>query len=75
MEANAQVDQMHDRLVDFYMQNQTARLWDALLRFVEDPLKPREEHRRFRVNPLLLLLATMFALLFGTFLVFSVVQS
>jgi hypothetical protein len=75
MEANVQVDQMHDRLVDFYMQNQTERLWDALLRFVEDPLRPRKEHSHFRVNPILLLLATMFALLLGTFLFFSVVQS
>jgi len=43
--------------------------------WVEDPLKPRDEHGRLRVNPILLLLATVFALVFGIFLVFSTVQS
>jgi len=75
MEASAQRDEMHDRLIDFYMQNPRERLCDALQRFVEDPLKPRDEHRRFRVNPILLLLAIVFALVFGTFLFFSLVQS
>jgi len=42
---------------------------------VEDPLKPRDEHSRFRVNPILVLLVTIFALVLGTFLFFSLVQS
>lgn len=75
MDANAQLDDIHDRLVDFHMQNQTERLGDALLRFVEDPLKPRDEHSRFRVNPIVLLLAIVFALVLSTFLFFSLVQS
>lgn len=75
MEANAQLDEMHDRLIDFHMQNPKERLGDVLLIWVEDPLKPRDEHGRFRVNPILLLLAIVFALVFGTFLFFSVVQS
>jgi len=75
MEANAQLDEMHDRLIDFHMRNPKERLGDALLMWVEDPLKPRDEHGRFRVNPILLLLAIVFALVFGTFLFFSVVQS
>ena len=50
-------------------------LGDVLLMWVEDPLKPRDEHGRLRVNPILLLLAIVFALVFGIFLVFSVVQS
>ena len=48
---------------------------DVLLMWVEDPLKPRDEHGRLRVNPILLLLAIVFALVFGTFLFFSMVQS
>jgi len=75
MEANAQLDEMHDRLIDFHMQNPKERLGDVLLIWVEDPLNPRDEHGRFRVNPILLLLAIVFALVFGTFLFFSVVQS
>jgi len=75
MDANAQLEDIHDRRVDFYMQNTRERLCDALLRLVEDPLKPRDEHSRFRVNPILVLLVTIFALVLGTFLFFSMVQS
>ena len=45
------------------------RIW------LEDPLKPRDERGRLRVNPILLLLASFSALAFGTFLFFSLVQS
>jgi hypothetical protein len=75
MKANAQLGEMHDRLIDFHLQNPKERFCDALLRLVEDPLKPRDEHGRFRMNPILLLLAIVFALAFGTFLFFTVVQS
>ena len=75
MKANAQLGEMHDRLIDFHLQNPKERFCDVLLRLVEDPLKPRDEHGRLRVNPILLLLAIVFALVFGTFLVFSMVQS
>ena len=62
--------------IDFHMQNPKERFCDALLRLVEDPLKPRDEHGRFRVNPILLLLAFVFLRLpSGTFLLFSFVQS
>jgi hypothetical protein len=75
MNANAELDDIHDRLLDFYMQNPKERLCDAMFRFVEDPLKPRGEKSCFRVNPILQLLATVFALVLGTFLFFSLVQS
>ena len=75
MKANAQLGEMHDRLIDSYMQNPKERFCDALLRLVEDPLKPRDEDGRFRVNPILLLLSLVLALALGTFLLFSFVQS
>jgi len=75
MKADAQLGEMHDRLVDFHRQNPREALGDVLLKWAEDPLKPRDEHGRLRVNPILLLLAIVFALVFGTFLVFSMVQS
>jgi hypothetical protein len=75
MKANTQLGEMHDRLIDFNMQNPKERLGDVLLMWVEDPLKPRDEHGRLRVNPILLLLASVLVLVFGTFLFFSVVQS
>ena len=75
MKANTQLGKMHGRLIDFHMQNRKERIGDVLLVWVEDPLKPRDELGRFRVNPILLLLAIVLALFFGTFLFFSVVQS
>jgi hypothetical protein len=75
MKANAQLGEMHDWLIDFHMQNPKERFCDALLRLVEDPLKPRDEQGRFRLNPILLLLALVLALALGTFLLLSFVQS
>jgi hypothetical protein len=75
MKADAQLGEMHDRLVDFHRQNPREGLGDVLLMWVEDPLKPRDEHGRLRVNPIVLLLAIVFALVFGIFMVFSMVQS
>jgi len=75
MKANAQPGEMHERLIDFHIQNSKERFCDVLLRLVEDPLKPRDEHGRFRVNPIVLLLAIVFAFVFGVFMVFSMVQS
>jgi hypothetical protein len=74
MKADTQLDEMHDRLIDFHMQDPKERFCDVLLRLVEDPLKPRDERGRLRVNPILPLLAIVFALVFGTFLFFSMVQ-
>ena len=75
MKANAQLGEIHDRLIDFHMQNPKERFCDGLLRLLEDPLKPRDEQGRFRANPILLLLALVLALALGTFLLLSFVQS
>jgi hypothetical protein len=75
MKANTQCDEMHDRLMDFYIQNPKERFCNALQRLLEDPLKPRDEHGRFRVNPIVLLLTLTFGLVLGTFLLFSLVRS
>jgi hypothetical protein len=75
MKADTQLDEMHDRLIDCHRQNPREGLGDALLIWLEDPLKPRDEHGRFRVNPIILLLAIVLALVFGAFLLFSVVRS
>jgi len=75
MKANIQLGEMHDRLIHFHMQNPKERIGNVLLMWVEDPLKPRDEHGRLRVNPILLLLAIVFVLAVGTFLLFSMVQS
>jgi hypothetical protein len=74
MKANTKLDEMHDRLIDFHLRNPKERIGNVLRMWVEDPLKPRDEHGRLRVNPILLLLAIVFALVFGIFMVFSMVQ-
>jgi hypothetical protein len=75
MKADAQLGEMHDRLTDFRRQNPREGLGDVLLMWVEDPLKPRDERGRLRVNRILLLLAIVVTLVFGTVLIFSVAQS
>jgi hypothetical protein len=75
MKANTQLDEVHDRLIDFHMQDPKERFCDALLRLMQDPLKPRDEDGRFRVNPILLLLTLVLALALATFLLLSFVQS
>jgi hypothetical protein len=75
MKADSQRGEMHDRLMDFHRQNSRESLGNELLMYIEDPLKPRDEHGRFRVNPILLLLAVALALVFCAFLFFSVVRS
>ncbi|HXM09299.1 MAG TPA: hypothetical protein VN946_05070 [Terriglobales bacterium] len=75
MKADLQLGEMHDRLMDFHRQNPREGLGNELLMYIEDPLKPRDEHGRFRVNPILLLLAVVLALVFCAFLFFSVVRS
>ena len=75
MKTGTQLGEMHDRLIDCHRQNPREGLGDALLIWLEDPLKPRDEHGHFRVNPILLLLAIVLALVFGSFLLLSVVRS
>jgi hypothetical protein len=71
MTDSAQTERMRERLRQFYAQDIEESLFASLLRKVEDPLKPRTENGRFRLNPVLLLLAAVLALAAGTFLLFS----
>jgi hypothetical protein len=71
MKANAQAEQMRDRIWEFYAREPEECLGNRLLRAVEDPLRPRDEHGRFRPNPILVLLTAILALAAGTFLFFS----
>ena len=62
---------MRIRLQGFHAQDPEERLLSSLVRLIEDPLRPRTEDGRFRLNPILLLLAAILALAVGTFLVLS----
>ena len=71
MKGNAQIDRMCERLEEFHVQDPEARLFASLLRQIEDPLRPRTENGRLRLNPILLLLALILMLAASTFLFFS----
>lgn len=49
-------------------------LRNVLLRFIADPLKPRGDKGKLRINPILILLTAMFVLAGGTFLLFNLLQ-
>jgi hypothetical protein len=62
------------RLREFHAMDRQERLREALRRLIEDPLKPKTDKGKLRVNPILVLLAVTALLAGGTFLFFSLVQ-
>ncbi len=71
MKENAQVGRMRERLMEFHAHDPVGCLFASLLRQIEDPLRPRDENGRLRLNPIFLLLAVVLVLTTGTFLFFS----
>jgi len=47
---------------------------NVALHFVQDPIKPRGDRGKIRINPILVLLAAVFLLAGSTFLLFSLLQ-
>jgi hypothetical protein len=74
MNDKQQVTAVVTRLRSSQAVNRQERLGDALLRWIEDPLKPKTCKGNRRINPILVLLAVMALLTGGTFLFFSFVQ-
>lgn len=66
-----QIVTMHDRLSTFLAEDPEDRLRGHIIRRLGDPLKPRTNHGRFRVNPLLLILGSVALVSVGIFLFFS----
>jgi hypothetical protein len=62
---------MRERLSTFLAEDSGDRLWGHITRSLEDPLQPRNSSGRIRVNPLLLILASVVVLSVGIFLFFS----
>jgi hypothetical protein len=71
MKENAQVGRMRERLMEFHAHDPEGLFFVSLLRQIEDPLRPRDENGRLRLDPILLLLALVLVLTTGTFLLFS----
>ena len=66
--------ELSKRLQNLHAADREARLGDAFLRWIEDPLKPRSDSGKLRPNRILLVLSALAILAAGTFLFFSVVQ-
>jgi hypothetical protein len=62
------------RLRECHAPAQQERFGATLLRWIEDPLKPRTENGAVRVNPILRFLAALATLAFMTFLAFSLAR-
>jgi len=71
MKRTEQFGPIRDRLTSFHAQDPEENFSRRMLRLLEDPLKPRNQEGRFRVNPILLLLAALAVVTIGTFLYFS----
>jgi hypothetical protein len=74
MQDKKQITAVVARSRSFHAADRQERLGDALLRWIEDPLKPGSEWQNLRVNPILILLIVIAALTGSTFLFFSLVQ-
>jgi hypothetical protein len=74
MKKDERISAMAARLRQFHRADGREGVGRTLLRSIEDPLKPRTKPGKFRINPILLLLAAMAALTWGTCLVFTLLQ-
>jgi len=74
MKREEDIAELSERLRDLHAADREARLSDAFLRWIEDPLKPRTDSGKFRFNRILILLAALAMLAAGTFLFFSEIQ-
>lgn len=65
---------MEERLRALHAADRAERLGYSVLRWIEDPLKPRTIAGRLRVNPILLVLALLAVLTIATFLFYTLIQ-
>jgi hypothetical protein len=75
MNRDEQTSALVDRLREFHRGEERERIRLSLLRWIENPLRPKTKEGQLRVNPILLLLAALVVLTASTFLFFSLVQS
>ncbi|MBZ5658117.1 MAG: hypothetical protein LAO56_22880 [Acidobacteriia bacterium] len=73
MKKDEQISAMVERLRELRAADRGERIRDCVLRWIEDPLKPKTAAGGFRINPTLLLLALLAVMATGTFLFFSLV--
>lgn len=74
MKPDIEIKEMRDRLGIYVEQDLQQSLTAMLRRLLGDPIRPRTDDGRFRISPVLLLLAVLAAFSFVSFLYFSVVR-
>jgi hypothetical protein len=74
MEDRAAISGMMVRLRECQPPATREKFGASLLRWIEDPLKPRTANGAVRINPILILLAVLVAFAVGTFVVFSLTR-
>jgi hypothetical protein len=74
MKRKVEVEESRQRLETFLAQDNQESLGATLLRWIEDPLRPRTRNGRFRLNPILLLLGVLAAIALIAFSYFSLVH-
>jgi len=73
MKKDDQITAVVERLREFRSAERGERIRDTVMRWIEDPLKPKTAAGRIRLNPILLLSASLAAMVGGTFLFFRLV--
>jgi hypothetical protein len=73
MKKDEQVWAMVERLRERRAADRAERIRDIVVRWIEDPLKPRTAAGRLRINPTFLVLASLAVMAISTFLFFSLV--
>lgn len=63
-----------ERLRELRAAERGERIRDRVVRWIEDPLKPKTKYGKLRVNPILVLLAGMLLLATATCVFFSLIQ-
>lgn len=74
MKKDEQISAIVQRLREPRAAERRERIRDCVVRWIEDPLKPKTEDGKLRVNPILVLLTAMALLAAGTCLFFTLVQ-
>jgi antibiotic biosynthesis monooxygenase (ABM) superfamily enzyme len=74
MRRSPQTEILRERLQSYLAQEREDTILASLRHWTKDPLKPRNENGRFRLNPVLLLLVVLITFSAGSFLFFSFVH-
>lgn len=74
MRKDEQISAIVERLHELRAADRGERIRDCVVRWIEDPLKPRTKDGKLRVNPILVLLLSLVLLATGTCVLFSLVR-